>query len=113
MRKLNKPRLTKLMTGTLKDRAEYKPEQDALIACAVSNALMMVEAGNLIEKHGLLITGQKGDLIKNPACMIKRQAEQSMLAAFKALKLDVASKGAADPDAGESVLDSLMREAGL
>lgn len=112
MKKLTKTSLTRLMTDTLKARAEYKPEQDALIFAAVSNSIMMVEAQKVIDDQGLLITGQKGDLIKNPACMIKRQAEQSMFTAFKALKLDPASLPNMFSE-GESSIDALMREAGL
>ena len=112
MKKLNKIILTRLMTNTLKARAEYKPEQDPLIFAAVSNALMMVEAQQVIDEQGLLVVGQKGELIKNPACMIKRQAEQSMFTAFKALKLDPASLPNMFSE-GESSIDVLMREAGL
>ena len=111
--KLNKTRLTRLIAGTLKSRAEYKPEQDPLIFAAVSNALMMVEAQKVIDEQGLLITGQKGELVKNPACMIKRQAEQSLFTAFKALKLDPASIPTSGEASGESSIDALMREAGL
>ena len=113
MKKLNKRTLTRLMIQTLKGRDEYKPEQDALIVCAVDNALMMVEARALIDEHGLMTVGQKGNLVKNPACMIKRQAEQSMFTAFKALKLDPASTSNTGEGGGESAIDALMREAGL
>ncbi|UYM14045.1 P27 family phage terminase small subunit [Endozoicomonas euniceicola] len=88
MRKITKNTLARQLTKTLKDRDEYRPEQDALILSVVNNAVQMIECQKILDDEGLIIQGRDGGLVKHPATSVKRAAEQSMFTAFRALKME-------------------------
>lgn len=49
----------------------------------------MAEAGRLVDKHGVAVEDRFGQLRANPAAAAERDARAAMLAAFKALGLDI------------------------
>lgn len=64
-----------------------------LLLTACQSLARMHEAQKLIEKHGVVVKDRFGQLVRNPACTVERDARSAMLAALKALNLDVAPPG--------------------
>jgi P27 family predicted phage terminase small subunit len=71
---------------------EYAIEDQAghlLLQMALQSFDRMNEARELIAKHGAVVTDRWGQLRANPACTVERDSRAAMLAALKALNLDL------------------------
>jgi P27 family predicted phage terminase small subunit len=71
---------------------EYAIEDQAgrlLLQTALQSFDRMNEARDLIAKHGAVAADRWGQLRPNPACTIERDSRAAMLAALKALNLDI------------------------
>jgi len=72
--------------------AEYQIEDGAgllLLENAMQAFDRMHQASDLIAKHGAVTVDRFGQLRPNPACTIERDSRAAMLAALKALNLDL------------------------
>ena len=65
------------------------PHGTHLLTTAMQCFDRMRQAQDLIAKHGLCTADRFGQLRPNPACVIERDSRAGMLAAIKALCLDV------------------------
>ncbi len=66
-----------------------------LLLTACQSLDRMREAQALIKKHGILVKDRFGQLVRNPATTVERDARTAMLHALKALNLDIAPPGKA------------------
>lgn len=90
--------LWKRMTAAHNFADQYELELLA-VACAARDRISACEAD--IKMNGLSITTSHGGLSKNPACTILREAEGTMMKAFKMLGLEYAPpKAGKKPHAG-------------
>jgi P27 family predicted phage terminase small subunit len=61
----------------------------ALAAMAAAAYDRLREAQDAIGEHGAIVTDHKGNLKRNPACALERDAHSMMLSALRQLHLDV------------------------
>jgi P27 family predicted phage terminase small subunit len=64
-----------------------------LLLTACESFDRMREAQRLVTKHGILIKDRFGQLVRNPATVVERDARSAMLASLRALNLDIAPPG--------------------
>ena len=77
-------------------QADYEVTDAAglrLLHTACQSLDRMRDAQRLIKKHGILVKDRFGQLVRNPATTVERDARTAMLHALKALNLDIAPTG--------------------
>lgn len=67
-----------------------------LLLTACQSLDRMRQAQKLVDKHGILVRDRFGQLQRSPAVTVERDARAAMLAALRALNLDVAPPGKAE-----------------
>src|SRR5947209_17791701 len=61
----------------------------ALVGMACSAFDRLREAQEAIREHGAVVTDHRGNLNRNPACALERDAHSMMLSALRQLHLDI------------------------
>jgi P27 family predicted phage terminase small subunit len=61
----------------------------ALVTMAAAALDRLREAQEAIDEHGAVVTDHQGNLKRNPACALERDAHSMMLSALRQLHLDI------------------------
>ena len=69
------------------DVEDVAAQQLLLIACKAMTEMLAAQA--LVRKHGILVRDRFGQLVRNPATTVERDARHAMLGALKQLNLDI------------------------